>query len=171
MVAHKILVTAQSPNSSFPFLFEFGLGPGTWTRAFQFNYQLICQMYWLLVSVNVTFQVKVSWSTSTDGDASKERKKWIYLLWWSVNFKPVPWALSFAVVLKVGGEKPQLLLVWEKANLIIFIPLTKVFWSLNIVYTMKVEKVLSLIRRVQIMKNLQRYIFNYEYLGLKLLSL
>ena len=27
-VAHKILVTAQSPNSSFPFLFDFGLG--TW---------------------------------------------------------------------------------------------------------------------------------------------
>ena len=28
-VAHKILETAQSPNSSFPFLFDFGLGLGT----------------------------------------------------------------------------------------------------------------------------------------------
>ena len=37
-VAHKILVTAQSPNSSFPFLFDFGLGLGTWTRA--------CQLCW-----------------------------------------------------------------------------------------------------------------------------
>ena len=26
LVAHKILETAQSPNSSFPFLFDFGLG-------------------------------------------------------------------------------------------------------------------------------------------------
>ena len=33
MVAHKILETAQSPNSSFPFLFDFGIGLGTWTRA------------------------------------------------------------------------------------------------------------------------------------------
>ena len=30
VVAHKILETAQSPNSSFPFLFDFGLGLGTW---------------------------------------------------------------------------------------------------------------------------------------------
>ena len=29
-VAHKILGTAQSPNSSFSFLFDFGLGLGTW---------------------------------------------------------------------------------------------------------------------------------------------
>ena len=29
-VASKILETAQSPNSSFPFLFDFGLGFGTW---------------------------------------------------------------------------------------------------------------------------------------------
>ena len=28
VVAHKILETAQSPNSSFPFLFDFGLGLG-----------------------------------------------------------------------------------------------------------------------------------------------
>ena len=33
---HKILDTAQSPNSSLPFLFDFGLGLGTWTRACQF---------------------------------------------------------------------------------------------------------------------------------------
>ena len=32
----EILETAQSPNSSFPFLFDFGLGLGTWTRACQF---------------------------------------------------------------------------------------------------------------------------------------
>ena len=36
MVANKILETAHSPNSSFSFLFDFGLGPGTWTRACQF---------------------------------------------------------------------------------------------------------------------------------------
>ena len=37
MVAHKILETALSPNSSFPFLFDFvlGLGLWTWTRACQ----------------------------------------------------------------------------------------------------------------------------------------
>ena len=34
-VAHEILETAQSPHSNFPFLFDFGLGLGTWTRAFQ----------------------------------------------------------------------------------------------------------------------------------------
>ena len=28
VVAHKILETAQSPNSSFPFLFDFGLELG-----------------------------------------------------------------------------------------------------------------------------------------------
>ena len=37
VVAHKILETAQSPNSSFPFLFDLGLGLGTWTRACQFS--------------------------------------------------------------------------------------------------------------------------------------
>ena len=31
-VAHGILETAQSPNSLFPFLFDFGLGHVTWTR-------------------------------------------------------------------------------------------------------------------------------------------
>ena len=37
MVAHKILKTALSQNSSFPFLLTLGLdlGLGTWTRAFQ----------------------------------------------------------------------------------------------------------------------------------------
>ena len=37
MSSREILETAQSPNSSFPFLFDFGLGLGTWTRACQFN--------------------------------------------------------------------------------------------------------------------------------------
>ena len=32
----EILVTAQSPNSSFPFLFDFGLGLGTLTWACQY---------------------------------------------------------------------------------------------------------------------------------------
>ena len=32
-----ILETAQSLNSSFPFLFEFGLGFGTWTPACQYK--------------------------------------------------------------------------------------------------------------------------------------
>ena len=35
LAVHKILETAQSPNSSFPFLFDFGLGLGTWTKACQ----------------------------------------------------------------------------------------------------------------------------------------
>ena len=35
VVAHKILETAQSPNSSFHFLFDCGLGLGTWSRACQ----------------------------------------------------------------------------------------------------------------------------------------
>ena len=30
LVAHKIFETAQSPNGSFPFLFDFGLGFGIW---------------------------------------------------------------------------------------------------------------------------------------------
>ena len=29
-MASKILETAQSPNSSFPFIFDFGLALGTW---------------------------------------------------------------------------------------------------------------------------------------------
>ena len=36
-VAHKILETAQSPNSSFPFLFDFGLGLGTWDLGLSIN--------------------------------------------------------------------------------------------------------------------------------------
>ena len=32
-MAHKILETAQSPNSPFPFLFDIGLGVGTWHLA------------------------------------------------------------------------------------------------------------------------------------------
>ena len=35
VVAYKILETVQIPNSSFPFIFDFGLGLGTCTRAFQ----------------------------------------------------------------------------------------------------------------------------------------
>ena len=37
LVAHKILETAQSPNSSFPFLFDFGLGNLEWTWACQYS--------------------------------------------------------------------------------------------------------------------------------------
>ena len=29
LLKHEILETAQNPNSSFPFLFDFGLGLGT----------------------------------------------------------------------------------------------------------------------------------------------
>ena len=35
ILSHTISETAQSPNSSFPFLFDFGLGLGTWTHACQ----------------------------------------------------------------------------------------------------------------------------------------
>ena len=31
VLAHKILETAQSPDFSFPSLFDFGLGLRTWT--------------------------------------------------------------------------------------------------------------------------------------------
>ena len=37
-VANEILETAQSQNSSFPFLFDIVLGLGTWTRSCQLKF-------------------------------------------------------------------------------------------------------------------------------------
>ena len=62
VVAHKILETGQSPNSYFPFLFDFGLGLGTWNLDsglpivncqfycyFKSNFYIVTYILWILL--------------------------------------------------------------------------------------------------------------------------
>ena len=78
MSSREILETAQSPNSSFPFLFDFGLGLGTWTRACQFNnvkFNIIVE----LLSSQVATNLVVSLTTQIQYNHPIVPFSWYYL--------------------------------------------------------------------------------------------
>ena len=56
-MAHEILETAWSPNSSFPFLFDFELGLGLRLENFEaFDLKQIFKSFFYLVQCNVIIQ-------------------------------------------------------------------------------------------------------------------
>ena len=75
-LAHEILETAQSPNSSFPFLFDFGIGVGTW--ACQYNNKLYTPK---VCKKNFCFQLDLKLQYETGGDLSNfmENGEWSLL--------------------------------------------------------------------------------------------